>query len=392
MIFMPSLEVESLQGSLTDDRRINATGLLLKEAKPGLNKSNKTRIVSNSECWTISGPRICSEASVVFDIVNFCFDGTEVEEQVVNGQSSLARSLMTLLLGGREVQLRQIPGYDQAVATLRAQRSVQVTCTATVTVGSLAEIDEVEAMMDTLCDVMSVARGTLVSWTSFEVHAADGVSPYSRYRNAVTRRYAGTEPISGVAQHDTKRFLEEGFQKCGEMAEEFQVRKIARAFVETRGGSFLESRGLLIAVLVEYLANVRARLEGSAYLLESKKFKAGLKLLRCRVRAALTEVYPNVEDEQMLSMLESVNGLNRRPLRQKLDSLAAWLEISFDKEEKDFFVKARNKLAHEGILLESDTAVESYFKMQSFLDRIVLRLFGYHGTYYDFAHRAVRKI
>lgn len=390
--FLPdNLEAESLQGTLKDGRKISATGLFIKEinAAPGV---NRTRLVAYSGYWTISGPSIDGQASVVFELVNFSYLGTEHEIQVVNGFEHGALSLMKLTLGGREVQLRWIADYDQAMATLRAQGGVQVTCTATSTISESSEIDAVVSMIDTLCDTMSVARGTLTSWTSFEVHTADEVSPYSQYRNSVTRRYTGIELIGENDRQNTKSFLQEAFRKCEELDKAFQVRKIARAFVETRDGPFIESRSLLVAVLAEYLANVRAQLEDRTYLFSADTFNTGWESFRAKAKIALKEIYPDVADRRLRAVLDNMRGLNRRPLGWKLNSLATWLEVGFAEGEINNFVKIRDRLAHEGRFPEGGTPAEHYRRMQHFLDRLILRLFGYHGSYYDFEHSETRQI
>jgi hypothetical protein len=386
------IEAEGLQGTLADGRRIDAAGLMIKECQsaPG---ATGTRLVAYSTHWTIAGPSIVGRASAVFELVNFIYIGTETEILMVDGLESIKSSLMTLRLGERHAQLRRAIDYDQAVATLKAQRGVQVTCTATTTISSSPEIDDVVSMMDTLCCVMSVARGTLVSWTSFEVRDASERALYSRYINSVTRRYAGTGPLSPIAFNDTKRFLEEGFKRCEELDSDFHVRKIARAYVETRDGDFIESRSLLIAVLVEYLANVRARLDGRTYFLKERDFNAGWKSFKGKAEPALKQSYPGIEEAQALSMLANIKGgLNRQPLKSKLEGLAEWLDIDFAHDEIANFVKVRNKLVHEGRFPDSDTPVKHYQRMQHFVDRVILRLFGYHGPYYDYEHCKKRQI
>ncbi len=51
-----------------------------------------------------------------------------------------------------------------------------------------------------------------------------------------------------------------------------------------------------------------------------------------------------------------------------------------------------NKLAHEGSFPSDRTPAEHYQRMQHFLDRVMLRLFDYHGPYYDFEHSEFRQI
>ena len=54
--------------------------------------------------------------------------------------------------------------------------------------------------------------------------------------------------------------------------------------------------------------------------------------------------------------------------------------------EIEKIVTARNKLAHEGRFSGDETPVAQYRRMQHFIDRLMLRLFDYHGSYYDIEH------
>ncbi len=178
---------------------------------------------------------------------------------------------MTLEIAQRQIKLQWVLDYERVVAILSAQHGVQVTCTATSAIRDTTDIDSVIEIIDTLCDVMTVARGTLVSWTSFDVMVKDSKLPYSRY-NSVTRPFVGIGLISSNECQNTKLFLERGFSRCQDISPDFQVRKIARSFTETRTGAFLESRALLIFLLVEYIATL-SRLDERIYFLNNQIFK-----------------------------------------------------------------------------------------------------------------------
>lgn len=384
------LKIESLQGTLTDGRKISATELWIQEV--GAIFSEKARLIIPAGHWNIRDSPINGQVSVVFEVFNFLFLGTEPELRVINGLENGTR-ITTLTLGGRRVQLRRTTDYNQAVAELSARRGVRVTCTATTTIDPQLEIDSIASMMDTLCDIMSVARGTLVGWASFEIRTAAELPGYSQYRNSVARRYEQLGLIDVDDCENTKRFLEEGFQRCEELGKDLSVTKIARAFIETRAGHiFIESRSLLIAILVEYLASARARLEGQTYFLKKSCFGKGRSFLRAKVEAALKEIYPDISDDHLPLMLERLAELNRRSLKSKLKILDTWLGVGFIEGEIESFVKARNRLAHQGLFPEDGTPKEHYQRMQHFIDRIVLRLFGYRGSYYDFDHEEMRQL
>ena len=266
------------------------------------------------------------------------------------------------------------------------------TCTASTKIEDSTEIDAVITDVETLCDVMSVARGTLVNWTSFDVKSKQSEILFSRYRNSITRRFAGTELISSADRQSTKSFLERSFSRCQEIAPDFQIRKIAMAFTETKAGSFIESRSLLIGVLVEYIASVRARIDNRTYFLDQEVFENRWNSFKPNVLALLKLTYPEIVSKHLGAIMNNIRGLNRRPFSWKINNLAKWLNIKFEQGEVENFVKVRNSLAHQGRFPESETPVIHYLRMQHFVDRVMLRLFDYQGSYYDIEHREVRKL
>jgi len=384
------LEVIGLSGVLSDGRVVSVQGIFLKENK--VLAQGKIRLIGYSSYWTLGEPGFSGTTPISFELVNFRFLGTETELFIEGTTQRSTLSLMTLNLGRRDIKLRWVSNYDQVVASLRAQRDVQVTCTATTTITNPHEIEVVVSAIDTLCDVMSVARGTLVSWTSFDVKTPENELPYSRYRNSVTRRFAGSELIPDSDRHHTKSFLEKGFSRCQELEPDFQIRKIARAFIETRDGPFLESRSLLIGVLAEYLSSVRARLDNRIYFLSNESFESGWDSFKGDVKSTLTSTYPEIAEKHLPAMLSNVKGLNRRPFSWKLNDFAKWLDLKYEPGEVERFVEVRNKLAHEGRFPETGTPTEHYQRIQHFIDRLMLRLFDYHGPYYDFEHREIREV
>lgn len=385
-----SFELDGLRGTLQDGRPINAYGFFIKESKQ--TTQSKTSLVGYTSGWEIGEKNFQQASFICFDIVNFRFDGTETEVFIEGKTQRTTSSSMRLSLGKREFTLRWTKNYDQAVATLRAQQGVQVTCTVSTKIEDSTELEAVITDVETLCDVMTVARGTLVNWVSFEVKSKKSDILFSRYRNSITRRFSGIELISSSDRQSSKSFLERGFSRCQEIAPDFQIRKIARAFTETRAGAFIESRSLLIGVLIEYIASVRARIDNRTYFLNQEVFEKRWESFKPNVLIALESTYPEIVSKHLGAIMNNIRGLNRRPFSWKINNLSKWLNIEFEKGEVEKFVKVRNSLAHEGRFPESETPAKHYQRMQHFIDRVMLRLFDYHGSYYDIEHSEIRKL
>lgn len=394
--------IEELTGTLSDGRPVNVNApLVIKGVSlPTPTEDGLTVTVTGypSRC-EFGKKQFDTSAVIVFDLANCLFLGTEVEKVFDNeGQLREAKlSLMNINLGGRQVELRQIPGYEQARATLRAQKGVQITCTAKISIENPSEVDEVISTIEALCSLMSIARGTLVSWISFSIFNLDNDSPvYSVYLNPITRSYDGNSVIEETPQHYVKTFLEIGFVKYKELDEDFQIKRIARAYIETRSGPFLETRTMLIGVLTEYLANVRARLEERISLMEDEDFIQILPYIEEAINRAVEEVFreegKKKRERYKKAMLNKTRDFNRRPLNWKLVKLAQWLKLNITDKEISDFITTRDTLVHTAKFPEALQPAEYWKQTLHLLDRIILRLFDYHGPYYDVEHNRITQL
>jgi hypothetical protein len=393
--------IQELTGTLSDGRPANLNApLFIKEiSPPTLTKDGLivTVIGYPSKC-EFGKKQFNTSAVAIFDLVNCLFLGTEAEKVIdEKGQLKEAKPLMTINLGERQVELRQIPQYKQAESILRAQRGVQITCTAKTPIENFSKIDEVVSTIEALCYLMSIARGTLISWSSFNIFDSDDELPlYSVYLNTITRNYDGNALIRETPQHHTKTFLETGFVRYKKMDEDFQIRRITRAYVETRSGPFLETRAMLIGVLAEYLANVQARLEGRISLMRDEDFGQILPYIEDAIDTTVEKVFSAVSKKKRKKykkvMLTKTRDFNRRPLDWKLDRLAKWLELELTDKEISNFITARDTLLHTARFPQKLQSAKYWEQMLHFLDRIMLRLFGYRGPYYDIEHNRMAQL
>ncbi len=102
------------------------------------------------------------------------------------------------------------------------------------------------------------------------------------------------------------------------------------------------------------------------------------------------------EERQGMTHPARIRGLNRRSFRSLINKLSKSLDLNLEYEETALFVKCRNSLVHSGRFY-CDRAPTSeveelpwgedrygeYLFMTQFLERLLLGLLGYSGTYYD---------
>ena len=192
-----ALGVDRLLGELSDGRSVSIDGLIVlyTELNFPLKKTYLTGYASN---FVFGTPEFESEASISFELTNFLFMGNEFEKRLSGNIREARRPLLSLRLDGRVITIRQKDEYEKIRIDLEARRGVKVTCTAKTTIKNSSEINEITEMIAGLCDVISIARSTLVNWTSYDVMAQDGRVIFSSYRNSVTRNYSGIALIHYV--------------------------------------------------------------------------------------------------------------------------------------------------------------------------------------------------
>lgn len=394
--------IEEITGTLSDDRlaTLSAPIFIKNHSFPSPTEDGWSVTVAGFPSRFEIGDKEFKDSSIIiFDLVNCLFLGTEREKEYYDdGQrKSSDLSLLTLNLGERLVKLKQSYEYGQTKATLRAQKGIQVTCTAETKIGGSQEVRKIISLMDTVCSLMSVARGTLVNWISFDVFDVVNEIPiYSVYFNSVTQNFAELAPIREIPQQNTKLFLESGYMRYQQLDKDYQIKRISRAYVETRSGSFLETRTMLIGVLAEYLANVQAKLEERVSIMSEDDFEFILPIIENAIDRAIEERFSKAGKKKRSRyrnvMSAKLRDFNRRPLNWKLARLLKWLELDITDKEINDFIAIRDTLVHTGAFPKELPPSMYWIQSLHLLDRIMLRLFDYRGQYYDIENNKISEL
>lgn len=322
-------------------------------------------------------------SSVSFDIVNFLFIGTEVVNYQTEHGEGGRLSRISLDLDDCAVILDQVSEYETVKNRLKARKGVEVTSTLTMRLSAQEDVDRVIEVAERIADIMTICRGTVISWVAYTVMDADGNSVLTHLRNSVVKNCSPFPLIHDMPPESTREFLKSGYRAHRSLDAEYGLRRIARAYAETRGGPFLETRALLVSVLMEFLAATRARLECNAAIMPEPQFEDSIEDLVNAVESAVREVFPDLPRGQVQAMAAKTRGFNYRSFRSRINELVAWLDLDVSSDEIAQFIETRNSLAHNGLFPEGTEPVRSFMTMMALLDRVLLRLLGYYGEYID---------
>lgn len=289
-----------------------------------------------------------------FGITNFEFIGTEPTHRSDN--SSYLTLPLDLRTDSRSTKLliKPLDLYEKIMKRVETLKSIDVSCeaiTEILTDGNIAVVTEV---VDDLCYILSVARGTKIQWVYCDQYNGAGKLISRTHSSRITKPYCPLKIIHPVAGggRETKTFIEQAY----------------RVYVDKRE-SYRLSNGTIDAYL-------DAKAEADYLEMRGVKFAVAMEILKTVFRKSM-----NIKGGAFKSLTENLcNSIN----------------LSVSKQEINLFVKCRNSLIHEGEFFcitakpkqrkrfkALGTQIEEYLFLVNFLDRVFLKLLGYSGPYID---------
>lgn len=266
-----------------------------------------------------------------FTLVNLQLDGQdEVEDQ--NGSH---RGSITFELGKCRVVLTQRQGYVSKVAELQALRRVVATYDATV-IGNVSS-GEAELIVERLCALLTIATGALVTWTEHRGVDRDGQATL-RYRSAITRPYTPTPLLDLQRPELIKRFVSNAWGRYEAIDRAIPIRQLAHAWVDLGGHSFLQSRALTAASLIELLT----------------------------MAVGKASKWPRAFREQA-------------PYVERLIGALQHLGVPFEVVAVNAVKSSRNKVVHQ--LTLGDRPADAFSGLVNLLGQMILAVFGYEGPH-----------
>lgn len=332
-----------------------------------------------------------------FGLTNLQLLGTETD-----GSLPLA-----LPIDDRTVRLviRPLASYDAIMAQVKSARGIEPTCEAVIDMSENVERGKTEEIINNLCYLLSVARGTKVNWIYLDEYDEEGVLVAREHHARVTKKWCPLALIDTVAGWGgvTRDFVEAAFPVFVSKRQRFQLDSmLIDAYLDGKAeGDYLQMRGVKLAVALEVLKAVYLRQDESmneGYILPVEEFNKHATAIQKQFRCDLKTMGFDKATREGLINDGSIRGLNRLPFRLVIQSICK--EIGFDPGGQviKHFVAYRNSLIHNGRfyceLPSSEraprvkalaTPAQEYFFLLHFLDRLLLRLLGYSGPYIDWS-------
>lgn len=401
-----SISANKFEGMTPDGFRISAT-----EAFSETNYLPDLPIGRSSGMWAAFHiPKIIVQTSeegrsqsIHFGITNFEFIGTEPTRGPYNSfYRTLSLDLQTNNPSTR-LLIKPLDLYGKIMDRVRTLKGVDVSCEIIAEVPADGDVAMVTEVVDDLCYILSVARGTKIQWIYCDSYNGTGKLLSRNLCSRITKPYCPLKiihPLAGEGK-ETKAFIEQVYPAYVNKRKHYKLDKgTIDAYLDAKAeADYLEMRGIKLAVAMEILKSVFIELPDApmkGYILEEEKFKE-LSPHLCKVMDEFLQTEKIDRDfRKAMCNSKKVLELNRRSFAYFLKKLCRHIDLRINEDDVRLFIQCRNKLVHYGRFYCAMATPEErnecnplpsksheYHFLVNFLDRVFLKLLGYSGPYVD---------
>ena len=298
-----------------------------------------------------------------------------------------------------DAEIKPLLDYVQRVVTLWQTRAIIPTCELQIpTVPDMSQ-EWLFDLAGRICRLLSVAAGTVIEWI-----VAEGVNEHNERTRCVhavrhTKPFCSLPvvPIKEFGYDANTRMLQEFLQKGLEQTnarDRHMMDALIAAFLDARLESdYAEARGIKTVVVLETLKNLFSE-EYSSKEWDTLVPKSLRKRISAVIKIALkqSDIPPAPAD----AVQEIMGQLNRPPFRRLVAYMIEQLELVEDESAVKAIILARNSLVHTGQFVSVKDPIKAktlgffdaaheFFKLMSFVDRILLRVVGHAGMYMNYS-------
>lgn len=381
--------IKSIKGTTSENDEFLIEGQILYT-----NFNDRTTLSGNTISMVVLAGSIASKKqtnnglpkSVRFGLVNFGFAIGNKFKEYTNGGGGL--DILEVEFGGQVADIHEIQGYKSIIESVKHQRGIDVTSEAVMSISALDDMDKVIPLIDTLCKLLSLARGTKVNWIYYDCYDILGEKVLSIHKNNIVWQYAGLALIDPQNPYDTANFVKQVFPTYLSHKDDCGLDIAIETYLDAkRETGFLDMRALKAVVVLEFLTSRYATRKNIDIILQDSQFKK----VRHNVKSVLAEQFKamSLSEHTLKEMELKISELNRLSFRSILETMFAELGIGVTEDELGRFVKIRNSLVHKASFVTKEYLNEYTFLI-GMLDRIFLKILNYNGVFLDITNKLNR--
>lgn len=386
----PRQDVELIYGKIRDGMDFESRGeLFIAHSEVAVFASPNrpaitTLLAQEVDLWK---EKQCHTGCYRFSVVNFEFTGNHPVKRIIqDGPKQVEHFYRNLELktpwGIAAVD--PVPDYDDLIKRTKAQKGISVTCKVVAKPSVDMELREVTSKLDELCRLLSLARGTKITWINAEECMEDGKAHRIILKNSVTWPFSPLALIDPRNPQDTPLFIGKVYPTYLKLRDSYNLDIAIELYLDAkRETAYLQTRALAAVVLLDFLQGKYASRHGlnkivSGFSKEKGKFRDYLKKL-------IMSLFPDIKDEDLNEMLEKTSELNRRSYLNILKLWAHDLKLDISEDELSEVKSTRNALVHSAKFKSDDSKGKQreYFRLIRLIDQVFLKLLGYKGYFMD---------
>ena len=377
------IKIKEIKGSL-DCYEVKANCTMVREIAINSSREEKRTIM----CKDVVFKKNILENTKIqyrFKITNFKFIGNQPYK--VNETTTQAE--LKISINGIDIIIRPVSGYNKIIKDIEYTHNVAVTADLLIK-GSIENKDNILQIVDNVCSLLSLAKGTKINWISYTLENNDGEVLEKYYSNRVTKSYSALRLISYENPSDLKKYLESTYVNYINKINDWKFNIIIEEFIDAaKEGDYLEFRGLKLAATMEFILGKYKSLNNCEFYIPKDEFDKNK--IESRIKKALEcELSGILTIKQIGSLSKGIKGLNRITFKESLVKLYDDLKFTLSKEEKEkikSFIELRNNLVHRSDFqpFKETNSWVNYRFMLAFVSKIILGRLGYVGNYLDWS-------
>ena len=284
--------------------------------------------------------------TVKFSITNFKFAGNKIQEYSTGGWR---RTDLKLKLDGVNISFEKVEMYDSIIKSLARNKNTEITCELVIEVDNHVQ-EEIIEIVDRVCSLLTIARGTKINWISYKLLDSDSELICHHCEPRITVSYTGMPLVKSInLPKCTVDFLTQCYPTYKERNTKYHFEDIGNFLVDIHSRGFLETKCLLLFSVAEVLARRVANIDNAR------------QRLRCFV------------DEHNVPAVKCEHN--------KCGLDGATCEETC---EIGMFVSDRREFVHFMQFREDELQI-GYYRNLNFLHRMILSALNFRGELYDWS-------
>ena len=309
------------------------------------------------------------ENKIEFDIINFLIPSHIESIRLVINQYNLI--------------FKKHTNYADALKKLKKYRNYETT--ALLEINIPVSVEESLNFTSKVNHLLTICRSTIINYTGYRILDENYNVVSEKSQDPIASKYSIHELIPNECIEETRNFVINGIRKFDDLDKILLIRKVAREYAFVRNeAAFVNTRGLSICVLIEYIINSYINHKNKSYLINEELFNSKLDELKLETEKILSNIFGTlIKPPIAKAMISKLKDFNRRPFKWKMQKFKKAYKLNLEEGDINNFIFIRDTLAHSGSYPKEKRPFEYWIFLLFLLDKIIVGLFQYNDYYAD---------